>query len=169
MRLTRAPRVVQLCLHGTTANPQDNAKRIAMLPEIARAIYELPDWHPIDIVILPGGFFRMVRAFGASGFAERRTAVRQERFAGAVQAAVGLLEELSPGLRLVMGVLATPRDSTERTEQVSLAFSAKHLVLCRIERRPPRLDMSVYPYLPNASVALTSARTYMDLLTGVTS
>jgi hypothetical protein len=43
------------------------------------------------------------------------------------------------------------------------------LVLCRIERRPPRLDMSVYPYLPRASVALTSARTYLDLLTGVTS
>ena len=42
-------------------------------------------------------------------------------------------------------------------------------VLCRIERRPPRLDMSVYPYLPHASVALTSARTYMDLLSGVTS
>ena len=29
--------------------------------------------------------------------------------------------------------------------------------------------MSVYPYLPHASVALTSARTYMDLLSGVTS
>jgi transposase len=51
-----------------------------------------------------------------------------------------------------------------------IGFDAvKHLVLCRIERRPPRLDMSVYPYLPHASVALTSARTYMDLLTGVTS
>ena len=51
-----------------------------------------------------------------------------------------------------------------------IGFDAvKHLVLCRIERRPPRLDMSVYPYLPQASVALTSARTYMDLLTGVTS
>jgi len=51
-----------------------------------------------------------------------------------------------------------------------IGFDAvKHLVLCRIERRPPRLDMSVYPYLPHASVALTSARTYMDLLSGVTS
>jgi hypothetical protein len=51
-----------------------------------------------------------------------------------------------------------------------IGFDAvKHLVLCRIERRPPRLDMSVYPYLPRASVATTSARTYMDLLTGVTS
>ena len=26
--------------------------------------------------------------------------------------------------------------------------AVKHLVLCRIERRPPRLDMTVYPYLP---------------------
>jgi hypothetical protein len=51
-----------------------------------------------------------------------------------------------------------------------IGFDAvKHLMLCRIERRPPRLDMSVYPYLPHASVALTSARTYMDLLSGVTS
>ena len=40
----------------------------------------------------------------------------------------------------------------------------KHLVLCRIERRPPRLDMTVYPYLPKAKVATTSARAYMDLL-----
>jgi hypothetical protein len=45
----------------------------------------------------------------------------------------------------------------------------KHLVLCRIERRPARLDMTVYPYLPRANVAITSTRSYLDLLTGVTS
>lgn len=128
MRLTRMPRVVQLCLHGTTAKPHDNADRIKMLPEIVLVLNELPDWHPIDAVVLPGGFFRMARAFGAAGFAERRAAVRRERFAGAVQTAVSRLEELSPGLRLVTGVLATSRDSTERTEQASLAFSAKGLV-----------------------------------------
>ena len=52
----------------------------------------------------------------------------------------------------------------------AIGFDAvKHLVLCRIERRPPRLDLTVYPYLPRATVATTSARTYMDLLTGVAS
>ena len=51
-----------------------------------------------------------------------------------------------------------------------IGFDAvKHLVLCRIERRPPRLDLTIYPYLPQATVATTSARTYMDLLTGVAS
>ena len=64
-------------------------------------------------------------------------------------------------------VAAGVRDAIDRGV---IGFDAvKHLVLCRIERRPPRLDMSVYPYLPHASVALTSARTYMDLLSGVTS
>jgi hypothetical protein len=41
----------------------------------------------------------------------------------------------------------------------------KHLVLCRIERRPPRLDMTVYPYLPKAHVAMTLAKAYLGLLT----
>jgi hypothetical protein len=51
-----------------------------------------------------------------------------------------------------------------------IGFDAvKHLVLYRIERRPARLDMTVYPYLPRASVAIPSARMYLDLLTGVAS
>jgi transposase len=49
----------------------------------------------------------------------------------------------------------------------AVGFDAvKHLVLCRIERRPPRLNLTVYPYLPKAAVATTSARSYMDLLAG---
>jgi hypothetical protein len=47
----------------------------------------------------------------------------------------------------------------------AIGFDAiKHLVLCRIERRPPRLNMTVYPYLPKVTVTTTSARAYMDLL-----
>ena len=52
----------------------------------------------------------------------------------------------------------------------AIGFDAiKHLVLCRIERRPPRLDMTIYPYLPRATVTTTSARSYMDLLAGAAS
>ena len=35
--------------------------------------------------------------------------------------------------------------------------AVKHLVLCRIERRPPKLDLAIYPYLPRANVATTAA------------
>ena len=59
-------------------------------------------------------------------------------------------------------VVAGVRDAIECG---AVGFDAvKHLVLCRIERRPPRLDMTIYPYLPKAVVATTSARSYMALL-----
>ncbi|HSR72939.1 MAG TPA: IS21 family transposase [Kiloniellales bacterium] len=49
----------------------------------------------------------------------------------------------------------------------AIGFDAvKHLVLCRVERRPPRLDLDLYPYLPRATVATTSAESYMSLLSG---
>ena len=61
-------------------------------------------------------------------------------------------------------VATAVRDAIRRG---ALGFDAvKHLVLCRIERRPPRLDMAIYPYLPKATVATTSARDYMGLLAG---
>jgi hypothetical protein len=49
----------------------------------------------------------------------------------------------------------------------ALGFDAvKHLVLCRIERRPPKLDLAAYPYLPRVKVATTQARAYLALLGG---
>jgi hypothetical protein len=40
----------------------------------------------------------------------------------------------------------------------------RHLLLCRIERRPPRLDMENYPHLPLAEVRTTQDADYMSLL-----
>ena len=49
----------------------------------------------------------------------------------------------------------------------ALSFDAvKHLVLCRLEGRPPRLDLELYPYLPRVRVGTTSAKEYMTLLSG---
>ena len=45
--------------------------------------------------------------------------------------------------------------------------SVKHLLLCRIERRPSRLDLMQYPYLPLAQVHTTQAVDYMTLLNEV--
>ena len=40
----------------------------------------------------------------------------------------------------------------------------KQLILCRIEKRPPRLDVTAYPYLPKANVGCTRAADYAALL-----
>ncbi len=50
----------------------------------------------------------------------------------------------------------------------TISFDAvRHLLLCRIERRPPRLDMDNYPHLPMAQVRTTQAADYMTLLAEV--
>jgi len=47
----------------------------------------------------------------------------------------------------------------------AISFDAvKHLVLCAIEQRPPKLDLENYPHLPAAEVALTRAADYQVLL-----
>jgi transposase len=50
----------------------------------------------------------------------------------------------------------------------AIGFDAvKHLVLCRIEGKPPRLSLDAYPYLPKTTVNTTTAQSYLSLLTGV--
>ena len=53
----------------------------------------------------------------------------------------------------------------QAVEWGTISFDAvKHLVLCRIERRPPRLDLTQYPHLPSAQVQQTSTADYLALL-----
>ncbi len=50
----------------------------------------------------------------------------------------------------------------------AISFDAvKHLLLCCLEQKPPRLDLENYPHLPTAQVAMTSAQDYTSLLTEV--
>jgi len=56
--------------------------------------------------------------------------------------------------------------------------AVKHLVLCQVVKRPPKLDLDVYPLgrslgriafmpaLPKANVGTTSAASYMSLMRG---
>ena len=46
-----------------------------------------------------------------------------------------------------------------------IGFDAiKHLILCAIEQRSAKLDLTRYPYLPNANVQSTEPRKYLSLL-----
>jgi len=49
----------------------------------------------------------------------------------------------------------------------AISFDAiRHLVLCRVQRRPDRLDMSLYPFLPRTNIQTTRAASYTGLLSG---
>ena len=56
---------------------------------------------------------------------------------------------------------------TQALQMGAIGFDAvKHLLLCRVERRPPRLDLDCYPYLPRATVETTRAGSCRQLLSG---
>ena len=65
------------------------------------------------------------------------------------------LQEVTPAVEQALGLGTISYDAV------------KHLLLCRIERRPPRLDLENYPHLPPAQVRTTQASEYMALLTEV--
>ena len=120
------------------------------LPLIERKIGALDQAAPLQGWELPGVFATLRRLLEARmGTAGKREYVQVLR----------LLESF-------------PRHEIEAAIHHALRLGAigfdavKHLTLCRIERRPPKLDLEVYPYLPRARVATTSARTYMSLLSG---
>ena len=65
---------------------------------------------------------------------------------------------------------ATPRDIvsfavTEAIRLGAIGFDAVKLIaLARLERRPPRLDLSAYPHLPRTAVRTTVAADYAVLV-----
>jgi predicted amidohydrolase len=128
-RPIRSPRLATLCLQGdTAASTRDNVARTSILEEAVRVLQQQRTWHPIDALVMPGGFFRLSKPLGATSFERRRTLISGERFTTSIAAALKQLQELSPGICLVTGVMAQPRDKTERTEQACLAFDQTGLV-----------------------------------------
>ena len=100
----------------------------------------------------------------------RRTAVSEKRRFGEARLKKHGSREYVQVLRL-METFALD-EVTHAVEDALLlgpiSFDAvHHLLLCRIERRPPRLDMDNYPHLPMAQVRTTQAADYMSLLVEV--
>ncbi len=65
--------------------------------------------------------------------------------------------EVRAGIKAALGLGAVSYDAV------------KHLVLCRIEDKTPRLDLQNYPHLPRARVETTSAKSYTALMPGADS
>jgi hypothetical protein len=170
----RSPRLATLCLQGNTANStKDNPERSTILNEAIARLYNHRDWHPLDALVLPGGYFRLSRTLGALSFEERKQQVEREHFASVVRACLARLRSRSPKMRLLVGVMATARHKAERTEQACIAFDATGVIgLARkifptsaetVGRRymSPCLDdfaaKERFVALPNGSVALLNS------------
>lgn len=165
-RLTRPPRIATLCVRGETAKDiHDNREQIALLKEVVEALAG-SDWHPFDALLLPGGFFRMSKALGATSFAERQAAVRKEQFTAPILSAVALLQQRSLGMLIVTGILATSEDPTERTEQACLAFNADGLVGVARKIFPTSADTTGQRFVSPFTGDYTSPHRFLTLVNG---
>jgi len=60
------------------------------------------------------------------------------------------------------------RAAADAHQWQAISFDAvKHLLLCRLEQKPPRLDLENYPHLPAVNVLMTFTQDYSSLLTEV--
>ena len=166
-RPTRSPRLATLCLQGNTAtSTRDNKARISILEETVRVLQKQRTWHPIDALVLPGGFFWLSKTLGATSFERRRTLLSVERLTTSVTSALLRLQELSPGIRLVTGVMAQPRDRTERTEQACLAFDRTGLIGVARKMFPTRDESRGRRYMSAFVDDYRSTKRFIDLPNG---
>lgn len=118
------------------------------LPLIERKIASLDQAAPLDGWDLPDELVKLRRLLEARmGKAGKREYVQVLRLLDTVD---------------MNTLTAATRDALRLG---AIGFDAvKHLVLCRIECRPAKLDLDIYPYLPKANVGTTSPSSYMSLI-----
>jgi predicted amidohydrolase len=166
-RPTRSPRLATLCLQGNTAaSTKDNVTRTKLLEKAVRFLLQQRAWHPIDALVLPGGFFWLSRSLGATTFERRRSLISAERFVPAITTALEQLQELSPAIRLVTGVMAQPRDKAERTEQACLAFDQTGLIGAARKMFPTQAESRGRRFMTPFADDYRSIERFVDLPNG---
>lgn len=166
-RPTRSPRLATLCVLGDTASSaHDNKARIDLLHVLEKALQRNRDWHQLDAILLPGGFFWLSTALETASFDQRVARIRRSPFAAAIFALLRQLSEQSPGLKLVTGVMAQSRDKRERTEQACVAFD-RHAVVGVARKIFPTLAESRGRRVMSAVVDdYSSSQRFIDLANG---
>ena len=81
------------------------------------------DWHPVDAIVFPGGFFRSPVYVGNRSHSERAAALEATDFGQAVMAAAYRLDAAHPGALIVVGIDSVPYSSDDHGDQMCVAFS----------------------------------------------
>lgn len=154
-------------MHGNTATSlKDNGNRVSIVEKLTSVLRANPAWHPIDAIVLPGGFFWLSKAMGATDFRKRRTLMAGETFSSAIVTALKQLQELSPNIRLVAGVMAKPRNKTERIEQACVAFDRNGLIGIARKIFPTRNESRGRRYMSPFVDDYRSTKRFIDLPNG---
>lgn len=165
-RPNRSPRLATLCLQGgTTDSTHDNKARISVLEEaIDRVVASI--WHPLDAIVLPGGYFRLSHTLGTLPFPQRKLLIEREWFASALNRLLRKLQGTSDNARLIFGVTARPRHRAERTEQACIAFDASGVIGVARKMFPTSAESRGRRYMSPCIDDYTSKKRFVSLPNG---
>jgi hypothetical protein len=120
----RPPRVVTVCALGRKPKrPKHNGRSIRLLVQVVNEVISRVDWHPVDAIVFPGGFFRSPVYVGNQSHSERAAALEALDFGQAVMAAAYRLDAAHPGALIVVGIDSVPFSSDDHGDQMCVAFS----------------------------------------------
>jgi predicted amidohydrolase len=94
-----------------------------LLDQVVDAVISRVDWHPIDAIVFPGGFFRSPVYVGNRSHSERAVTLEVTDFGQAVMAAAYRLDAAHPGALIVVGIDSVPYSSDDHGDQLCAAFS----------------------------------------------
>lgn len=122
--IMRPPRVVTVCVQGRKPSRLSrNARASLLLDQAVDAVISRVDWHPVDAIVFPGGFFRSPVYVGNHPHSERAAALEAADFGQAVIAAAYRLDAAHPGALIVVGIDSVPYSSDDHGDQLCVAFS----------------------------------------------
>ena len=120
----RPPRIVTVCVLGRKPSRVDrNARASSLLDQVVDAVISRVDWHPVDAIVFPGGFFRSPLYIGNQPHSERAAALEATGFGQAVMPAAYRLDAAHPGALIVVGIDSVPHSSDDHGDQMCVAFS----------------------------------------------
>jgi hypothetical protein len=120
----RSPRIVTACVLGRKPSRVDrNARASSLLDQVVDAVIGRVDWHPVNAIVFPGGFFRSPLYIGNRPHSERAAALEAFDFGQAVMAAACRLDAAHPGALIVVGIDSVPYSSSDHGDQMCVAFS----------------------------------------------
>ncbi|MGE0271517.1 MAG: hypothetical protein AB7M05_17735 [Alphaproteobacteria bacterium] len=118
----RPSRIVTICVGGIRPRkPSENDRRIRILNQAIEAVVA-SNWHPLDAVVFPGGFFRIRGPFANLEFGRRAAAIEATEAGKALKRGVLRLQTASARALLVTGMDAACLGLGEREDQLCVAF-----------------------------------------------
>jgi hypothetical protein len=115
----RPPRIVTVCvLDRKPSRVPRNARASSLLDQVVDAVISRVDWHPVDAIVFPGGFFRSQVYVGNQSHSERAAALEATDFGRAVMAAAYRLDAAHPGALIVIGIDSVPYSLDDYGDQL---------------------------------------------------